>query len=142
MDVYDLSRKRISHVQFGTNVVLSLLLVVGGTVGWNFGGRWIALEIMGGMADIIGGMIGAAIVVVLSGFVFGKACDRLIESDAQKMWKIIDPFLANLPEEEQFAVRGSITPSCLKKMYASNQRELFAEDLVCTLHQLYMEMEN
>jgi len=57
-DIFDLSRKRISKSQFTVNVILSLLLVVGGTIGWNFGGRWIVLEIMGGMADIIGGMIG------------------------------------------------------------------------------------
>ena len=139
LDIYDLGRRRISAMQFGVNVVLSLLLVVGGTVGWNFGGRWIALEVLGGVADIIGGMIGAGLVVILSGFVFGKACDRLIESDAQKMWKIIDPYLAKFSEEEQFSMRGSITGSCLKKMYASDQREVFAEDLVETLYAMYKE---
>jgi len=139
IDIFDLSRKRISKTQFIANVILSLLLVVGGTVGWNFGGRWIALEIMGGMADIIGGMIGAGVVVFLSGFVFGKACDKLIESDAQKMWKIINRYIEALPEEEQLSVRGSITNSCLKKMFACENREAFADDLINTLHELYLE---
>jgi len=141
MDIYDLSRKRISKVQFMVNIALSLLLVVGGTVGWNFGGRWIVFEMLGGMADIIGGMIGAAVVVFLSNIVFDRACKKLIESDAQKMWKIINPYIEKLPEEERAPVRGSITGSCLKKMYASENRELFAEDLVNTLHEMIQEDE-
>jgi len=139
MDIYDLSRKRISKVQFMVNVALSLLLVVGGTIGWNFGGRWIVFEVLGGMADIIGGMIGATVVVFLSNIVFDRACKKLIESDAQKMWRIIDPYIENLPQEERVPVRGSITGSCLKKMYASDNRELFAEDLVNTLHEMILE---
>ena len=139
VDIYDLSRKRISRTQFGVNSALSLLMVVGGTVGWNFGGRWIIFEILGGMAYIIGGMIGAGVVVFLSSFVFGKACDKLIESDAQKMWKIIDPYIEKLPEMERMPVRGSITGSCLKKMYASTSREQFAEDLVNTLQEMILE---
>jgi len=140
-DIFDLSRGRISKTQFGANVVLSLLLVVGGTVGWNFGGRWIIFEMLGGMADIIGGMIGAGIVVVFSNFVFNKASKQLIESDADKMWKIIDPFVELLPEEAHAPVRKSITGSCLKKMYASEDRMAFAEDLVSTLHGLMLEEE-
>ena len=139
VDIFDLSRKRISKSQFIVNMVLSLLLVVGGTVGWTFGGRWIVFEVLGGMADIIGGMIGAGIVVFLSNVVFDKACKKLVESDAQKMWKIIDPYIRQLPEEEQDPVRGSITGSCLKKMYASTSREQFAEDLVNTLHEMILE---
>jgi len=139
VDIYDLSKNRISKSQFTVNIILSLLLVIGGTVGWNFGGRWIVLEVMGGMADIIGGMIGAGIVVFLSNFVFDKACNKIIESDAQKMWKIINPYIEQLPEIERDPVRGSISNSCLKKMYASTNREAFAEDLVSTLHELIAE---
>jgi len=139
VDIFDLSRKRISRTQFVVNMVLSLLLVVGGTVGWTFGGRWIVFEILGGMADIIGGMIGAGIVVFLSNVVFDKACKKLVESDAQKMWKIIEPYIQQLPEEERKPVRGSITGSCLKKMYASTNREQFADDLVNTLHEMILE---
>lgn len=139
LDLYDLGRKRISRVQFGVNVVLSLLLVVGGTIGWNFGGRWFVFEVMGGFADIIGGMIGAGLVVFFSNFIFDKACNKIVESDATKMWKILDPYICNLPVIEQEPVRKSITPSCLKKMYACENREIFAEDLVATLHELAME---
>jgi len=84
-------------------------------------------------------MIGAGVVVFLSSFVFDKACSKVIESDAKKMWKILDPYIKKLPEVEQTPVRESITSSCLKKMYACKDRELFAEDLVNTLHELAIE---
>lgn len=142
VDIYDLSRKRISKSQFAVNCVLSILLVVGGTLGWNFGGRWIALEIMGGMADIVGGMIGAGVAVFISTFIFGKACEKIIESDAKKMWKILDPHIEKLPPEAQLPVKESITGGCLKKMYASQDRNLFATELVSTLHEMYMEEVN
>ncbi|MCL2285644.1 MAG: hypothetical protein FWC32_04685 [Firmicutes bacterium] len=138
-DIYDISRKRISKTQFTVNVILSIILVVTGTVGWNFGGRWLIFEVMGGIADVIGGMIGAGITVLLSSVAFGKACNKLIESDAQKMWKIINPHIDKLPEEERFSIRDSITGSCLKKMFACKDREAFADDLVNTLHELYLE---
>ena len=138
VDIFDLSRKRISKTQFVINGVLSLLLIIGGTVGWNFGGRWIVFEVMGGMADIVGGMIGAGIVVFLSNVVFTRACSKLVESDAEKMWKIIHPLLEQLPEEERFSIRKSITTSCLKKMFACENRQIFAEDLINTLHELYV----
>ena len=139
LDVFDLARKRISRVQFIVNVVLALLLVVSGTIGWNFGGRWFVFELLGNTAEIVGGMIGAGIIVFLSNFVFGKACDKIIESDASKMWRILDPYIEKLPEIEREPVRDSITPSCLKRMYACKNRDIFAEDLVNTLHELATE---
>ena len=136
IDVYDLSRKRISRSQFMVNLVLSLLLVVSGTIGWEFGRRWLVFEAIGGFADIIGSIIGAAIVVFVSNFAFDRACNKLIESDAKKMWKIIDPYIQMLPHAEQDPVRSSITNSCLKKMFACEDRQAFAQDLVNTLHEM------
>jgi len=141
LDVYDLGRKRISRLQFAVNLVLSLILVVSGTIGWEIGRRWLIFEAMGGLADIVGSIIGAGIVVFLSNFAFDKACNKLIESDAQKMWKIINPYIEKLPDTERDPVRGSITNSCLKKMFACEDRETFAEDLVNTLHEM-IEAEN
>ncbi|MCL1786923.1 MAG: hypothetical protein FWG38_02950 [Defluviitaleaceae bacterium] len=138
-DIVDLSRRRISKTQFTVNVLLSLLMVVGGTIGWNFGGQWIVFELLGSMADIVGGMIGAGLVVFLSSFVFGKACDKLIESDAKKMWKIIDPYIEKLPKDEQKPVRDCITAACLKRMYACEDRQVFAAELVDVLYQAYLD---
>jgi hypothetical protein len=107
VDVYDLVRKRISTPQFIKNVILSAMLIVSGTVGWNWGSRWIVLEFFGGFVDIVGGMIGAGIFTFLSNFVLDKASGKLIETDAQKMWKILDPFLEKLENEKE--IREKIT---------------------------------
>ena len=38
-------RKRISKVQFTKNVILSALLVLSGTLGWEIGTYWLSVEL-------------------------------------------------------------------------------------------------
>jgi len=130
IDVYDLVRNRISRTQFIKNVMLSALLVISGTVGWNWGSRWIVLEIFGGFVDIVGGIIGAGIFSFLSNLILDKTCDRLMESDADKMWKILNPHINALTHDRQEPVRDAITNAYLKKMFASENREQYAAKLV------------
>ncbi|MCL2387684.1 MAG: hypothetical protein FWC89_09090 [Defluviitaleaceae bacterium] len=130
VDVYDLAKKRISVPQFTKNVILSALLVISGTVGWNWGSQWIVLEVFGGFVDIVGGIIGAGIMSFLSNLLLDKASGKIIETDAQKMWKILDPHIEALPENEQQEIRDKITSTCLKNMYASEDREKYAADLI------------
>ncbi|MCL1862701.1 MAG: hypothetical protein FWF78_03945 [Defluviitaleaceae bacterium] len=130
VDVYDLLRRRISRTQFVKNVILSALLVVSGTIGWYWGSAWIVLEFLGGFVDIVGGIIGAAILSFLSNYVLDKASAKVIETDAQKMWKIIDPHLTGLSDDEAEEIRDGITCTCLKKMYASEDRQSYAADLI------------
>ncbi|MCL2408709.1 MAG: hypothetical protein FWC96_03740 [Oscillospiraceae bacterium] len=130
IDLCDLVRKRISVAQFVKNVILSALLVVSGTVGWNFGSRWIVLEFFGGFVDIAGGILGAGIMSFVSNLVLDKISGKVVESDAQKMWKILDPHIDVLPEEEQAYAREHVTGVCLKKMYASTDKEAYAVELI------------
>ncbi|MCL2226539.1 MAG: hypothetical protein FWB97_02775 [Oscillospiraceae bacterium] len=130
IDLIDLLRKRISVPQFIKNVTLSSLLIVSGTVGWNFGSRWIVLEFLGGFVDIAGGILGAGILSFASNLILDKVGGKLVESDAQKMWKILAPHIDSLPEEERAGVREQVTCACLKRMYASEDREAFAVELV------------
>jgi len=129
VDIADLARKRISAVQFVKNVILSGMLIVSGTLGWNFGARWIVLEFFGGFVEIAGGIIGAAAMSFLSNFLLDRASGKLIETDAQKMWKILDPHIEKMPAQVQEHAREQVTSACLKKMYASKNREAFAADL-------------
>jgi hypothetical protein len=131
VDIYDLMKKQISRTQFFKNVTLSAMLIVSGTVGWNLGSRWIVLEFFGGFVDIAGGIIGAGIMSVLSNFLLDKASGKLIETDAQKMWKILDPHLEGLENEQE--IRDKITCSCLKKMYAAQDKQAFAAELISRL---------
>ena len=133
VDTYDFVRKRISRAQFVKNVILSAMLVISGTVGWNLGSRWIVIEIFGGFVDIVGGILGAAIMSFVSNFVLDKISGKLVESDAQKMWKILDPHIEKLSEEDQEYAREHVTGKCLKQMYASKDKEAFAARLVAKL---------
>lgn len=130
LDVADLSRGLISLPQFVKNVMLSALLVVSGTLGWNLGSRWIMLEFFGGFVDIAGGIIGAGIMSFISNLVLDKVSGALVESDAQKMWKILDPYIDALPEDEQEYAREHVTAACLKKMYAAEDKQVYAAELV------------
>jgi len=131
IDVCDLTRRRISKVQFTKNVILSAMLVISGTIGWNFGSRWIVIEIFGGFVEIAGGIIGAALLSFFSNFVLDKISGKLVESDAQKMWKILDPHIdAIRNEEDRVYAREHVTNKCLKRMYAAKDREAFAAELV------------
>ncbi|MCL1843998.1 MAG: hypothetical protein FWF79_09310 [Defluviitaleaceae bacterium] len=130
VDVYDLAKKRISKPQFMKNVILSALLVISGTLGWNLGSRWIVLEFFGGFVDIVGGIIGAAVMSFLSNLILDKAGAKIIESDAQKMWKILEPFIDALDKNEQQEIRDNITCTCLKNMYASEDRQAYAKELI------------
>ena len=130
IDVHDLSRKQISVPQFIKNVMLSAMLVVSGTLGWNLGTRWFALEFFGGFVDIVGGILGAGLMSFVSNLLLDKVSGILVESDAQKMWKIIDPYIDALPENEQEYAREHVTATCLKKMYAAKDREAYAALLV------------
>ena len=130
IDMADLFRKRISVPQFVKNVILSALLIVSGTLGWNFGSRWIVLEIFGGFVDIVGGIIGAGIMSFLSNVVLDKISGRIVESDAQQMWKILDPYIDALPEKEREYAREHVTGACLKKMYAAKDKQAYAVELV------------
>jgi len=123
MDIIDLSRKRISKVQFVRNIILSCLLVLFGTLGWNIGAKWFAVE-------ILGGLIGAGVMGMVSNNLFDRLFDKFIKSDRQCMLQIIAGLLNDNTEEERITILKQIPPAQLKKMYASKNREQFALKLI------------
>ena len=123
LDVYGLVRKRISVVQFIRNVILSILLIFFGTVGWNLGAGWFAIE-------IIGGLIGAGIMGTVIPMGFEKIIDKFVQSDEKKMMEIVDEVLCDCPEKEQEEIKKKISPGKLKLMYASSNRREYARQMV------------
>ena len=123
LDIYSLARKRISVAQFIRNIVLSALLIFFGTVGWNIGAGWFAIE-------IIGGLIGAGIMGTFIPMGFEKILNKYVKSDEQKMMEIVDEVLCDCPEKEQERIKEKISPGKLKLMYASSNREEYARQLV------------
>jgi hypothetical protein len=123
LDVYGLARKRISVVQFIRNIVLSVLLIFFGTVGWNIGAGWFAIE-------IVGGLIGAGVMGTFIPMGFEKILGKFVKSDEEKMMEIVDAALCDCPEKEQEQIKKKISPGKLKLMFASGDREEYARQLI------------
>ena len=88
LDVVDLRRKRISKSQFVRNVFLSIMLVLSGTLGWYAGSSWLVLEVLGVAAEIVGGIIGAAVLVAVSGKMFDIVCNKFHTADSEKIKRL------------------------------------------------------
>jgi len=128
LDVYSLTKRRISWVQFWRNVALSACLVVFGTIGWNLGAGWFAIE-------ILGGIIGAALVGFTVPAILERIMNKFIKSDATKMMENVNSVACECcPPEPTEAVRKKMkvvfSASKLKLMYASPDRECFARDVL------------
>ena len=131
IDLIDLFRKRISRVQFVKNILLSALLVLSGTLGWELGTRWLSVELAAIVAvEVVVGLIGAGILSFSTNWIACKVADKYVKSDADQMWEILDPFIIELPENEQEFIRENITLACLKKMYASEDKGAFGAELI------------
>jgi len=123
LDLYGLKKKQISKVQFVRNILLSVLLIVFGTIGWNIGAGWFAIE-------IIGGLIGATLMGVAVPSLFNKLVGKFVESDEEKMMKIVDECLKDTPPEDCKKIKEKITSSKLKKMFASSDKTVYAQQLI------------
>jgi len=131
IDIIDLVRKRISKIQFTKNVILSAILVLSGTLGWELGTYWLSVELAGILVvEVIVGIIGAAVLSFFTNWVACKIADSFIRSDADQMMDIIDLHIADLSKEEQDFIREHITLAGLKKMYASDDREAYGLELI------------
>ena len=130
VDIVDLSKRRISKVQFARNVALSLTLIVCGTFGWNLGARWLIIEAFGSAVEIIGGMIGAGVFGFASSAAFDKVISKVVPTDGFKMRQIIESRLPDISEGEKKTLMKQISNSDLKKMFASDDKEAFADELI------------
>jgi len=131
IDIIDLIRKRISKTQFIKNIVLSALLVLSGTLGWELGTQWLSVELAGILVvEVFVGIIGAGILSFSTNWVACKIADKYVKSDADQMLDIIDLHISNFSKEEQEFIREHITLVCLKKMHASENRDAYGLELV------------
>ena len=130
LDITDLYRNRISIPQFIRNALFSVLLVVVGAIGWEWGSAWIALEFLGNAVEVLGGIIGSGLAIGVVNKPFEKVCEKAVKSDSYQMMEIINPLLANLHSDDRKEILKRITPSVLKAMYASDDRKEFVVNLV------------
>ena len=148
-DVVNIFRGRISGAQLFKNVVNTASTVAGGTVGWTAGATIGAtvgsvIPVVGtAIGGIVGGLFGSIAGGSVSGKVVGAVMDNFIEDDANQMVAIIEKqfvqlvndYLLNKTEIETITEQLSeeLTPSTLKDMFASDDQEEFAKDLLVNI---------
>ena len=137
-DTWNLWKGRISKKQFIINVTLAAMLLVGGTVGWTFGGRVASIVLDNMILGFIASLIGAGIVGAGLGAIVEKAIKRFVKSDDEDMLEICNTVFADmakdnlLNESEIEAVKEEleITKPILKNMFAQKDKIGFVQNLL------------
>lgn len=139
LDVADLFRGRISKEEVLKNLTVTIVSLAAGTAG-GYGGA-----ILGNLiAPGVGGPVGAILGSVAAGGLSAWAAEKLIapyyESDAEEMFNIISEqftilcgdYLVSEEEANRIvnALKGELVGDVLKDMYASEDRNQFARDLL------------
>lgn len=146
VDIVNIFRSRISGKQLFKNLTETTASVAGGSVGWIGGAAAGAtfgsvIPIIGtAVGGVVGGLVGAFAGGSVSGKVAHKVMDTFIEDDADEMLRIIEnrfknlaeDYLLNKAEAEKISdkLKNVITASTLKDMFASSNRNKFADDLL------------
>lgn len=139
VDVVELFRGRISKEELLKNLTVTIISVAVGTAG-GYGGAVLGSLIAPGAGTAIGAAVGS----ILAGGLSAWAAEALIapyyESDAEEMFKIISEEFTTLcgdyliSETEGIhiadALKNKLVGDVLKDMYASENRQQFARDLL------------
>lgn len=140
-NVIDLFRGRISTKQMAKNVIETTAAVAGGGIGRSvgsvIGARLIPIPKIGAF---LGGLAGAAICSYFAQSASKYVLDMFIDDDAEEMLLIIEDVFGRMvldymtSEEETTEIMEELTEildvDFLKDMYASDEREQFAEDVL------------
>ena len=139
LDVADLFQGRISKEEVLKNLTVTIVSIAAGTAG-GYGGA-----LLGGLiASAPGAAVGAILGSVAAGGLSAWAAEALIapyyESDAEEMFNIISEqftilcsdYLVSEDEANRIvdALKGELVGDVLKDMYASEDRSLFARNLL------------
>lgn len=138
-DVANIFQGRISGKQLFKNVTNTATTVAGGTGGW-LAGAAAGSAILPGIGTIVGGLIGS----IAAGAVAGKATDRIldnfIEDDADEMVRILEKVFGEIASEYLLSQKEAeksvdllkevLDGNCLKDMYASDNRKMYARNLL------------
>ena len=140
IDTVSLVRKRISLKQYLINVSLALMLLIGGTAGWVFGGYLIGMTLIENAAiGIIAALIGAGVFGGMFGIIGERIISLFIKGDTEEMLEIFNyefykEVTANRLEESEISiVRDSIelTPEVASEMFAREDKRDFAKSIIC-----------
>jgi len=138
IDTVSFIRKRISLKQYVIDVILAVMLVVGGTVGWNIGSHVGGIMLENTVLLILAGMIGAGVIGTLLGAAANKIISLFVQDDSTEMLTICNKVYHHLSdayhlsEEEQQNVTEQIyiCDKMLKDMFCQKDRECFARTYI------------
>ena len=101
IDKFSLITGRISVKQFVINVILALMLLVGGTAGWALGSHAVSLLIESLVLGIFAGLIGAGILSAGLSVLVNKIIHLFWKDDTEDMLDIYSRCFAKLAEEHR-----------------------------------------
>lgn len=148
VDVVELFRGRISKEELLKNLTVTIISVAAGAAG-GYGGAALGSLIAPGAGTVIGGIIGSFLAGTLSSLAAEALIAPFYESDAEEMFNIISSEFLVLCEEHLInenegaaitdKLKSKLVGDVLKDMYASDNRNKFARDL---MEPLFIEQAN
>ena len=140
IDTVSLIRKRISLKQYIINVSLALMLLIGGTAGWVFGGYLVGMTLIeNAVVGILAALIGAGTLGAALAYIWEKFILLFIKGDTEEMLEIFNfefytEVTANCLDEDEIAIaRDSIelTPEVTSEMFVCDDKKDFAKSIIC-----------
>ena len=104
IDKFNLFKGRISVKQFVINVILALMLLVGGTAGWVLGSRALSLMLESLVLGIIAGLVGAGIISAGLSFLVNKLIHLFVTDDTEDMLDIYSQCFRALATEHRLSM--------------------------------------
>ena len=140
IDTVSLIRKRISMKQYIINVSLALMLLIGGTLGWVFGGHVVSLTLIENAAiGLLAALIGAGVLGAGFAFLWERFISLFLKGDTEEMLEIFNyefytEVTANSLGEEEIAIARDfieLTPEVASEMFACEDKRDFAKSIIC-----------
>ena len=139
LDVADLFQGRISKEEVLKNLTVTIVSLAVGTAG-GYGGAALGSLIAPGLGTTIGAILGSVAAGSLSAWAAEALIAPYYESDAEEMFNIISEqftilcsdYLVSEDEANRIvdSLKGELVGDVLKDMYASEDRNQFARDLL------------
>jgi len=138
IDTIALARGRISKKQYVINLVLAIMLLVGGTAGWVLGSHIVSLMLESMIIGLIAGLAGAGAIGALFAFGWEKFIKLVIKDDSDDMLDICNETFAKLAQERRMTLEEIdaakekivITSAVLRRMFIQKNRAKFALNLI------------
>ena len=140
IDVFSLIKGRISRKQFAINIGMALMLLVGGTAGWNLGTAAIEqILIENVVLGLVGGILGAGIFGAVLGTLWEKLIGMFVVDDAHEMMCVLNKefnemlceFNLENTTAEKLVDEIEIDTKTLRTIFSSKTRKETCREVLC-----------